>query len=74
MISLLVIFHVGKKSILKYQQLGKLSESEFLGVIKSAAVLDVLELFIHEKVPYVQLSTNCGLDNFISVQILFSFY
>ena len=31
------------------------------------------ELFIHEKamVPYVQLSTNCGLNNFINVQLLF---
>ena len=34
------------------------------------------EFFIHGKamVPYVQLSTNCGLDNFITVQILFSLY
>ena len=24
-------------------------------------------------VPYAQLSANCGLDNFITVQILFSF-
>ena len=33
------------------------------------------ELFIHGKatVPYVQLSTNCGLDNFITVLVLFSF-
>ena len=32
------------------------------------------ELFIHRKaiIPYVQLSANCGLDNFITVQILFS--
>ena len=34
------------------------------------------ELFIHGKamVPYVQLSTNCGLNNFITVQILLSLY
>ena len=34
------------------------------------------EFFIHGKamVPYVQLSTNCGLDNFITMQILFSLY
>ena len=34
------------------------------------------ELFIHRKalVPYVQLSTNCGLDKLITVQILFSLY
>ena len=25
-------------------------------------------------VPYVQLSTNCGLDNYITVQILFLLY
>ena len=36
----------------------------------------VSKLFIPAKVmvPYVQLSTNCGLDNFITVQILFSLY
>ena len=34
------------------------------------------EFFIHGKamVPYVQLSTNCGLDNFFTVQFLFSLY
>ena len=34
------------------------------------------ELFIHRKtmVLYVQLSTNCRLDNFITVQILFLMY
>ena len=34
------------------------------------------ELFIHGKaiVPYVQLSTNCGLDNVITAQILFSLF
>ena len=34
------------------------------------------ELFMHGKamVPYVQLSINCGLDNFTTVQNLFSLY
>ena len=34
------------------------------------------ELFTHGKalVPYAQLSINCGLNNFITVQILFSLY
>ena len=34
------------------------------------------ELFIHGNAmsPYVQLSTNCGLDNFITAQSLFSLY
>ena len=34
------------------------------------------EHFIHRKaiVPYVQLSTNCGLDNSFTAQILLSFY
>ena len=38
-----------------------------------ALIKKVWNMFIHRKamVPYGQLSTNCGLDNFITVQIFF---